>query len=498
MLKLKELAEELRQRTWTVDCPEMKLGRPGTPGPTEYIGPGYLRQEADGTITYKLYPPPPAKFDPRSTFPKMGAAGNILGDDFFYRLDAMDKGGTVWRVERTLPTPDTSFVGGRQFRLVTGVAHELVTTREQAQSVSSLKMMFFTEVRVPGNASTEVTTVTPDGSVNRFSKLDTAQFKTAFGDFHIYNRPGMLVVEVVSPTPFPMHFETQIVESLGFVLAKPLTWNVLELVENGVEIVRLRGAQEVVDAKLQPPIVSGTVDMSGGDVWRLFDKYLAMVCIHTDPDFHSCSRHVFSVLEASAGAISARGLALGVAVEGLAKALFPDAVALSATLKPVVRRLRAYFRAWPEFEDEQTKKAIYDRVEAMLGRILDVSAKSRLYALAQEKAVYEAHIKAWSDLRNASAHGVTPELDDIQRLVDLCDGTMVLMYHLVFRAVGYEGSYRDYSVQGWPKKYYRGRPPTQEEIAIAAYYLWKKAGEQHDHDVEHWFAAKDELERGAY
>ena len=186
-------------------------------------------------------------------------------------------------------------------------------------------MMSFTEAQVPGNASTEVTTVTPDGSVNRHSQLDTAQFKTAFGDFNIYNRPGMLVVEVVSSTPFPAHFETRIVESLGFVLAKSLTWNVLELVENSIETVRLRGEREETDAKFQPPVVAGTIDMSGGEFWRLFDKYLAMVCAHPQPDFHPASRHVFSVLEASAGAIVARGLALGVAVEGLAKDLFPNA-----------------------------------------------------------------------------------------------------------------------------------------------------------------------------
>ena len=59
-------------------------------------------------------------------------AGRILGDDFFYQLEAMDKDGTVWHVERTLPTPHTSFVSGRQFRLATGVAPELVTTRAQA------------------------------------------------------------------------------------------------------------------------------------------------------------------------------------------------------------------------------------------------------------------------------------------------------------------------------------------------------------------------------
>ena len=498
MWLLQDLIEKLRLRTWSVDCGEMKLGQPSAPGPTEYVGPGYLRQEVDGTITYKLYPPPPTTFDSQSIFPTMGVAGRLVGPERFYQLEAIDKAGTVWRVERTLPNPDTSFVGGRQFRLVTGVVHEISFTRPSRQEVSTLKMAFFTVEKVPGNASTEITTVTPDGSTSRSSTLDTAQFSTAFGDFNIYNRPGMLVVEVVSPTTLPEHFDTRIVEALGLVLAKPLDWNVIELTENGTETVRVRGAREVVDAKLPPPIVRGTIDMSGGDVWRLFDKYLALVCKHTDDGFHPCSRHVFSVLEASEGAISARGLALGVAVEGIAKDLFPDAASLTPTLKPVIKRLRKHFRAWEEFKDEGTKAALFDRVEAMLGRILDISAKSRLYAIANEKAVYESHITAWNDLRHASAHGVTPGSDDIQTLLDLCDKVTVLMYHLIFRAIDYEGSYKDYSVHGWPKKYYRGRPVTEEEIAVAAYYIWKNSGEQHGHDIEQWFTGKDQLEKGIY
>ena len=192
--------------------------------------------------------------------------------------------------------------------MVTGSADEISTSLALLQGVSSLKMMFFTEEKVPGNKSTEVTTVTPDGGMNRVSKLDTAQFSTALGEFNIYNRPGMLLVEVVSSSPFPKHFETRITEALGFVLATPLVWNAIELTEDGTETVRLRGSNRVLDAKLPPPIVSGTINMSGGDIWRLFDEYLTLVCKHTDGDFHPCSRHVFSVLEASEGASPRVGL----------------------------------------------------------------------------------------------------------------------------------------------------------------------------------------------
>ena len=53
MLALKDIVEKLRQRAWYVDCFEMKLGQPSVDGPAQYQGPGYLRQEPDGTIVYK-------------------------------------------------------------------------------------------------------------------------------------------------------------------------------------------------------------------------------------------------------------------------------------------------------------------------------------------------------------------------------------------------------------------------------------------------------------
>jgi len=36
-------------------------------------------------------------------------------------------------------------------------------------------------------------------------------------------------------------------------------------------------------------------------------------------------------------------------------------------------------------------------------RLLEVSTKSKLYALAAEKVVYEAHVEAWGAIRNTSA-----------------------------------------------------------------------------------------------
>jgi len=34
------------------------------------------------------------------------------------------------------------------------------------------------------------------------------------------------------------------------------------------------------------------------------------------------------------------------------------------------------------------------------------------------------------------------------------------------------------------------------EIAVAAYFMWKRGNEEHGHNREHWFKAKELLENG--
>jgi hypothetical protein len=155
-----DMIEKFRDGTWGIDCVAMKLGQAAATGPTPYAGPGHMRQNPDGTVGYKLYPPLPKQFNPASFGPSTrGQAGQLIGTHHFYLLEALDSTGLRWRVERTLPVPQRCLVGGGFYEIVSGTAHELSFSREFIQSVSSLTLVFFTEVEIPGNASTEVTTV---------------------------------------------------------------------------------------------------------------------------------------------------------------------------------------------------------------------------------------------------------------------------------------------------------------------------------------------------
>lgn len=118
--------------------------------------------------------------------------------------------------------------------------------------------------------------------------------------------------------------------------------------------------------------------------------------------------------------------------------------------------------------------------------------------LVAERVIFLRHVKAWGTLRNQVAHANVQATGSLQQLVDLCEAVTMLLYHLIFKAVGYEGVYTDRSEYGYPTRWYRGRTLTHVEISVAAYYLYLKQPDLQGHDLHHWFTALESLENGLY
>ncbi len=457
MFYWKEEIDHFRQREWYMDCVSMKLTQNIAQAPKQFIGHGYFRQREDGSIAYRIYPTSVVGVEETKLFKSsLGPPGVIISADRYFRLEAVARNGTCWEVEETIPDVGASFIGSTASYIVGGVADEMRTSRKLPQSNKkfALTMMFFEEVEFLCNASTE--TSTNDGEeIWSSSKLDTAKFQTNFGDFQISGRPGMVVVKVLADNVFPQDFETRITEALMLVFAKPLSWNIVITVNDDSETFRVRAKPKIIHATQPRPIFRDYQDIDMcGELWRLFKKYLDLVCMHSEEEFHPCSRHLYGVLEASAGGITAWGLSLGVAVEGIVKEMFPEAGTPIEGLRGLMAPLTTYCLNCPEIPAGQLGDSVKKRLQGMIGQLPNISAKDKLYALAKEKIINEAQIKSWSELRNSSAHGASPGSFETQKLLDLCYHVTVLMYHLIFKASGYEGMYEDYSTPGWPTKQY--------------------------------------------
>jgi hypothetical protein len=323
-----ELIEALQKGKWEVDCVSITLTQNDTSEPTVFSGPGYLRQGEGGTVEYKVYPTTTHEW---TIWEKQlgGVEGKLIDASRYYTLKATDRFGRHWEWWRTIPEIGSIALETGVHHVIDGKAHELAFSRRSGlpEDVFNLKMFFFAEAEIPCNARTEVVALTGGEKQHTSSLLNVAEFSTPIGNFHVSNQAGLVLVEVDSEAALPKYIEVRIVEAMGLVLARPLFWNVIERYENGIETVRVRGKRVITNAKLLPPVGRGPIYLAG-EVWRLFENYLTFICSYPGDRFHPCSRHLFSALEASAGTIDAQALALGVAVEGIVKKLFPKAGSL--------------------------------------------------------------------------------------------------------------------------------------------------------------------------
>jgi hypothetical protein len=429
----------------------------------------------------------------------LGTPGKLIDPSMYYTLQAKDSFGRAWLCDRVLPDFSTFFGDNSWDTIVSGQLYLLESTQEQHYSVKTtyIRLAFFVDVKLPANTVTEVIKRVGGEEQRGASALDVAKVETEFGSFVFRTEPGKLIVSCSCLKAPQEHFFVRIMESLSFVFGKRLWWNFVEERRDRTVIRRIRGGNESDERSLVLPVNENDTP-SPFFTWRLFSLYLSFISSHKGGTLHPCSRVLFPVYQAHQGTVESQALALGVAVEGICKELFPETVSQAQELRVWAKSLREHCEVWKGFQDPLVRTALYDRISGLLGQLNSVRAKDTLMRLVSDGVAYERHVKAWGKLRNQAAHANIHASGTLQELVDLCAGVTMLLYHLIFKAIGYEGAYTDHSEYGYPRRWFRGRRPTAEEIAVAAYFLYLKEPDRYGNDLHHWFTARAMLENGRY
>lgn len=491
-----DFAGLLLSKKWDVPCVQMKVVQNAASEPATFFGKGHLYQDTDGTILFRLFPTEFANHNCLKFWPDKLVPGKLFPDNSYYSLEATDWYGRRWKWHRILPHIPSSFCNEKPEVLVEGRLDEIRFDEDRSfrDNRNYLTMHFFVDAKVPAISVTETFTHF-DGAL-RFSAsaLDHAQLNTDFGEFVVRTESGKLIVECESDKPFPDHFPLRVSESLSFILARRLYWNVLDVCADGKRQVKLRG-QKGSDPKSASPPMADNHPNSPRWLWAMFTDYLNFVSKYTEPKFHPCTRHLFSIYQAYQGTLEAKTLALSVAVEGLVKDLYPQKGQEKAQIKKVVRQLRQHCEAWEGFRDEDIKRQLGDRLSGILGQLTTQRPKDTLFQLMNEKLVEKLHIDAWAKLRNLAAHGEYLGSLTTQEIVDLIHVVEVLVYRLILKAIRYEGLFTDYASQ-FRCKVFRGRPVRDDEKAFAAYLQWEKDGKLDGRDLKHWFDSERQLEQG--
>ena len=193
----------------------------------------------------------------------------------------------------------------------------------------------------------------------------------------------------------PEHIVTRIDETLRFVLAASLNYRVIEC-PNNLHLYSRSGPTPLT--RFYPPISRGGPAFHSHS-WRLFETYLAYVMRDPGPCWHTCSNHLHNACEASANALDAWAIGLGVAVEGLAgclpKELDPELV---KRLKALQTFITGHVLGSPEH------KEFVPRIAGMMNGLTQIRAIDRMNALAQTGGTTDALVDDWKKLRNRGVH----------------------------------------------------------------------------------------------
>lgn len=449
-MDFEKVIEKFQKNALDIDCHSMVL-KQRNGGTSIYRGQGYVRQNDDGGLNFKIYVDSYENVDP---YHHLSAAasrpGKLFTDDMYYDLVAAGIDGTIWMSDRLYPCLHWNMID--KSVVVYGEIDTLRTDLGFIQPRYHQCFHFFEELDVPLNTMSET-----ERNGRRWIVLDSAEFKGMNSDFSVRKREGSgrTVVDVYSDERFPDAFNLRVQEALQYISGVSTIWRARVEGSPEATILELKSQQgNPHRSRFSPPILPQSIEYRQRG-WDLFIAYLTYVINNTAEHLSNpVAYHLYIAREASTSTVDAAAVGVAVALEAIASMVsIPVDPKKAERLDRLLEQVRAYVATLTEFSD------FADRVNSALGLMKNRRPQDVMYFLAGAGAVDKAYIKSWSNLRNRQVH---PKLSDLkpfdlnafQNTLDDIRKAEVLVHQLVFHLIDYTGPFTDYGLEGYPIRPY--------------------------------------------
>lgn len=449
-MSLHETLKAFRKGNLELWCPKMTIRKQESDKLIEYSGSGLIRQDQKRRLEFVLIECSLSSLSEnmKSMLDNTGEVGKLIPHEKYYSFEATDLSGRTWKAVRLHVSHNFGPAGSIAFGNIYVLDH--IESSENQNTTVTLEI--FNDVKLPLFEATKKTVnMGTDESVSwqrNMTRLKVGQFNLT-----IKNEHGIISVLAISKNKrSPENFETRIVEALQYIASRTLSWGILQKTTNGNSITSLRSP----DKTLPPTNMSLPIDynhtlLEGKWIWMLFGKYLEHIFNFKGEDrfqTHPLSGWLHSVRNASIGSIFAKGLGLGIAIEGILVCEFSKIGTPSPKYIGAIEEVITNVRSFSGNEN------VLERTIGALHAMKNVRAKDKLLALEKEGIVRNQDVKAWDSIRNRGAHARPPEREELQKWIDNCYKTEVLLNHLIFYAIGYQGKFTDYGTPNWPQSQY--------------------------------------------
>jgi hypothetical protein len=437
MRPFREITSDFRRRAFEIDCIDILLVQKASERPMRFRGKGYIRQTVDDRLTCKVFVDETENVTQWEWITReiSGKPGKLYSPSDYFDLTAEDTQKTVWRAEKLLPI--IGWPTEKATPIVDIGLDKLSVEALDDESEHSVCLYFFEDADLP-------------------LMIDSIDFSKGVYNFSARKSNGSFTMEVRSSSALHEGFAGRVEEALRFLLAQSVSWRILMVSDGKRRKFHLASCvPRSTNTRLSPPIERRKSFAYIIDSWHMFFLYLKYVSDNSKPGYWShCSYHLHNACESSANSLDTWSYGLSIAVEGLS-ALLPskkDAEG-KALLKAMANDVISYV------DKNDRYSSLLERLKGTLNAMANEPPPDRMYLLISTGHLNQELVAAWKKLRNKFVHPKEIDLktlnsEKLQELMNEIHSVTVLMYHMVFYIIQYNGIYTDYATFGFPEKKY--------------------------------------------
>lgn len=426
----------LLSKEFEIDCINIRLTQQNTDDPIIFEGAGSITQKADGHFYLKMYHAFKDLKKELVPITVKSVAGQLVNDDAFFSMEALDISNNTWTA------PDIKVSSGFSIP-ATG---KVINSR-----IRNLKCITSTEAHsnflifaIPGDFKLPFNKW--EDTENGGQICNTCEFSIDEKKVTIKSKNSCLFVNIEDPSGgIDFIYQELFIEALSIMTGRFCSVLYSTLYKNNEYALKLNSIPSDLSNISTFPLLNISSFGRLFEIQNFLSRYLNFFEKEHDVFFG----YWYKINRAWQGGVENAALALCVAVEGVLKNYYKDISLLDQEF------IKQTDSAKTLIQQIGLHKEIEQRIISNLGQIKNASPRIALRNLVEQGKIAKEFIKAWTVLRNKSAHADILENDRkaLQEYLDNFYKVITLFNILLLLKIEYCGSYMNGSELGWKESH---------------------------------------------
>lgn len=437
---LSSFAEKYVGKEFIIDCVDIEIKGFSDHQPPIFKGPGQIRGDRSGRLTYKVYNQFPVTNDIFQFLKTIKESDDPKEKNI--RLKAIAYDGTKWSGSRSIPEVNLFQAA---YLLVTGEFDQLKTRVEKLvgdKKINCTELVFDANFDVPFGGTVKI---------QHFHGEDVIQ-TSWWGDHHKLIFEGVpilfqksfdkvrLHVEACHTKGFePPFAENWITEALVFSTARVIHPRMVIRHFKDDALVTIKSTPISIQNGMIPPFSSAPD--TGEMFWKSFCAYLSKCKSVGEFENLKLTTGFYELCLASKGTLQGLLIPLSLYIEFCVKEIFSSSnnvETMEGEYKRKIEGLLQHVSAWDQDD------AIKARAIGLLSNLNNPSIPQLIDILVEQGVLTITHKKVWKKARPFLAHGNIIDFSRQEEFWHYRNYLFSMMYRLIYRIIGYKGLVLDY------------------------------------------------------